>query len=318
MTLRKLALSLLVLIAALTAATQWRASVREAAAREAYPPEGQFVEVGGRRVHAVVSGEGPDLVLIHGSSGNTRDFTMTLAGRLAESYRVIVFDRPGLGWSDRLPRGAEGIAEQAAHLRAAAQSLGAERPLVLGQSYGGAVALAWALDHPDATSGLITVSGPSHPWDSDLPWLYKVNSSPLGSALAVPLITAFVPQSYVADSTEEVFAPQPMPEGYMRSIGAGLSLTRSALRANAMHRRTLKAEIAAMAPRYDTLTVPFEIVHGTADTIVGLSIHAEPMLEDAVTANLTRLEGIGHMPHHVAQTPVTEAINRAATRAGLR
>ena len=126
----------------------------------------------GQRVHALVQGEGPDLVLIHGSSGNLRDFTYDMVGPLSERYRVIAFDRPGLGYSDPIsPEGAS-LSEQAAVLVAAARQLGAERPIVLGQSLGGAVALAWAVEHPDSLSALVTVSGVAYPWDTGLGLYY--------------------------------------------------------------------------------------------------------------------------------------------------
>jgi len=79
-----------------------RASEREVAAEQGWPPEGQILDLGGRQVHAVVMGQGPDVVLIHGASGSTRDFTFGFAETLAHSYRVIILDRPGLGYSGRL------------------------------------------------------------------------------------------------------------------------------------------------------------------------------------------------------------------------
>ena len=94
----------LLLIAAVTvAAVQWRAYQREARARVATPPVGQILDIDGVKVHAQVMGEGPDLVMIHGASGNLRDFTFSFAERLTDRYRVVLFDRPGLGWTDRLP-----------------------------------------------------------------------------------------------------------------------------------------------------------------------------------------------------------------------
>ena len=88
---------------ALAGATAWQARAREAAAESAYPPAGQFVTVAGRRVHALVRGTGPDLVLIHGASGSLRDFSFELVDQLARDFRVIALDRPGFGWSDPLP-----------------------------------------------------------------------------------------------------------------------------------------------------------------------------------------------------------------------
>ena len=134
----------------------------------------------------------------------------------------------------------------------------------------------------------------------------------------VPAITALVGENRITDAVESVFDPQAMPRGYAQHIGAPLSLTRAALRANARHRATLKSEIRAMIPRYDALDLPVEIVHGTADTTVSIALHAEEMVAQVPTARLTRLEGIGHMPHHVAADDVAAAVDRAARRAGLR
>ena len=303
--------------ATLVGAVSLTACSREQQVEAAYPPQGQFVTVDGVRLHAVVSGRGPDLVLIHGASGSLRDFTFSLMPRLARDYRVIAIDRPGLGWSAPA-EGAEKLAVQATLLRDAARQLGADRPLVLGQSYGGAVALSWALTHPQSLAGLITVSAPSHPWDTGLPPLYRVTSNPVGQAVAVPLISAMVPDGYLSDAITNVFAPQTPPEGYLEHFGPRMSARPMALRANAVQRRALKSQIRAMSPQYGRITAPVEIVHGTADGIVGFKIHAEPLARDLPNARLTALPGIGHMPHHVAQDQVVAAIHRAAARAGLR
>jgi len=296
-----------------------RASEREAEAERAFPPEGRFVTVEGQRVHAVVRGSGPDLVLIHGLSGNLRDFTFSMVDRLAERYRVIAFDRPGLGYSDPLPADANTLVDQARVLSQAAAELGAPRPLVLGQSYGGAVALAWATTQPENYSGLVLVSAVSQTWPDGLPFFYKVTSSTLGAKLAVPLITAFVSDGTVENALAEVFEPQTAPDGYSEHIGAGLTLRRETMRANADQRAGLKSEVEALVPFYPRIARPVEIVHGTADRIVGPNVHAVPLSQQIPDAGLTLLPGIGHMPHHVAQDAVVEAIDRAAGRvAGTR
>ncbi|MFB9150521.1 alpha/beta fold hydrolase [Roseovarius ramblicola] len=310
---------LLLTAAALAALTLWKARVHEARAEAEWPPQGQFVTVEGTRVHAVVMGPGdaPDLVLIHGASGNTRDMTFDLAPALAGAFRVIVFDRPGLGHGERIGRGGATITQQAALLQQAAAKLGADRPVVLGHSYGGAVALAWAVTRPDALSALVSVAGAAKPWDSALPPLYKVLSHPVLGPLAAPVLTAWVPDSYVETAVSEIFAPQDPPEGYLSHVGTGLTLRRETLRENARQRAGLLAQIEALHTRYAEIEVPAEIVHGTADTTVGLSIHARPLAAEVPGATLTSLDGIGHMPHHAAMTAVIAAIHRAATRAGL-
>ncbi|WP_370228956.1 alpha/beta fold hydrolase [Cognatishimia sp.] len=306
------------LIAAFVAVTLWRAARNEAASELHAPPLGQIVEVDGHQIHALVKGTGPDLVLIHGSSGNLRDFTFSLVDQLSDRYRVIVFDRPGLGYSDPVnPKGAS-IFEQAAVLQKAAAQLGAEKPIVLGQSYGGSVALAWAVDHPDALSALVTLAAPGKPWDSALPRLYVLNSHPLWGRLLPPVISAWISPQRVAREVEAVFTPQAAPEGYAEHFGTGLTLRRKSLRANALQRAHLLSEIDILSPRLAEISVPMQILHGDVDTTVSLDIHARPMATEISTAELSILPGIGHMPHHVAQSDVLAAIDRAATRAALR
>jgi len=314
----KILISLGVLLALFSALTLWRAARHEARAQSSHPPQGQFLDIGGQRVHAVVMGQGPDLVLIHGASGNTRDMTFRLAPALAARYRVIVFDRPGLGYTDRLPGGPASLSDQAELLSAAAIALGADKPIVVGQSYGGAVALAWAIHHPDRLSALVPVAAASNVWTTPLDPLYRVTSSWWGSTFVVPMITAWVSDTRVANAVEGVFAPQSAPEGYAEHFGPGLSLRRKTLRANAAQRASLLPEITAQAPRYGEISVPTEILHGTADTTVSLSIHSAKLVAQIPGAVLTPLNGIGHMPQHVAVPDIVAAVDRAATRAGLR
>ncbi|WP_425439302.1 alpha/beta fold hydrolase [Roseovarius azorensis] len=314
--------ALVALAACVAILVLWKARAHEARAEAAFPPEGQFLTVDGNRVHAVVmgprDGSVPDLVLIHGASGNTRDMTFDLAPRLARNYRVIVLDRPGLGYTARLNRSGATITEQADLLQRAAAELGAERPIVLGHSYGGAVALAWAVTRPDRIAALVMVAGAAKPWDTGLSAYYRVLSHPVLGPLAIPFLTAFVRDERVEQAVGEIFAPQEPPEGYLEHIGAGLTLRRHSLRANALQRANLLGEIEALHRRYDEISVPTEIVHGRADTTVGLTIHSEPLSRQIAGANLTTLDGIGHMPHHSAPEEVIAAIRRAAVRAGLR
>ena len=306
--------------------TRRKAARREAEAEAAFPPQGEVIDVTfqGRTVpvHAVVRGAGPDLVLIHGASGNLRDWTFAFADRMADRFRVIALDRPGLGYTGRTDPGydhalssaAESPADQAGLLCAACRALGADRPLVVGHSFGGAVALAWAVHHPQAVRGLVLVAAASNRWKGGLGPLYAVNASALGGAAVVPLLTAFAPDRRLEDITRAIFAPDPVPPGYDAHVGAQLTLRRSALRANARQVNGLKPYIVEMERHYPALTLPIESIHGTADTIVPAAIHAEPFARMVPQTNLTLLDGIGHMPHHAAPEAVEAAILRAHDR----
>jgi len=306
---------LIIAVVTLTGATLFKARNNERLAEASYPPDGQFVDVEGVQVHAVVRGTGPDLILIHGSSGSTRDFTFSLLDRLATNYRVIAFDRPGLGYTEMIE--SPTIARQAALLQKAAAQLGAEKPIVLGQSYGGSVALAWAVNHPDNLAALVALATPSQVWTTPLSGFYRTMSHPIAGPVFAAGLAAWVSEERVTQAVESVFAPQTAPEGYGSYFGPRLTLRRSSLRANAVQRANLLDEIKALSKRYHRISAPTEILHGDVDTTVGLDIHSRPLSQQIEAANLTILPGIGHMPHHAAEDDIIAAIHRAANRAGL-
>ena len=326
MALRAILILLAGLIATVYLLSLWRAEARRVAIEAAFPPEGQILDVDGVPVHAVVMGEGPDLVLIHGAGGNVRDFTQGFAQGLADRYRVIVFDRPGLGYTGRTDPAytraftarAESAAEQAALLQAAAAQLGADKPIVLGHSYGGAVALAWAVYHPENIAAVVNVGGVAMPWPGTLGAFYTVNGSTFGGALLAPLVAAWAPESRIEGAIPSIFAPNPVPEGYTENVGAQLLVRKDSFRANARQVNSLRPHVVEQANHYPGLTLPIELVHGAADDTVPLAIHAEPLSTIAQDANLTVLDGVGHMPHHADRQSIYAAIDRAAERAGLR
>jgi pimeloyl-ACP methyl ester carboxylesterase len=296
-----------------------RIAAREAGAEAAFPAQGYLIPVGEGRIHAVMQGEGRDVVLIHGASGNTRDFTFAFSGQLvAAGFRVTAFDRPGLGWSSNLGNAGISPMAQARAIAEAARELGITSPIILGQSYGGAVTLAWALTAADILppAALVLVAAAAMPWQGGLGFRYDMLSSRLGLATALPLATAFASEALIAREIEAIFAPEPVPDGYARYIGAELTLRRAAMRANLLQVAGLKPHLQALSPGYGELSLPVEMINGSADLIVPPAIHAEPLVALLPNAALEMIEGAGHMPHHTRSAKVIAAILRAAARSG--
>lgn len=301
-----------------------QATAREAEITARHPPTGQFVQVDSRDVHVVVTGTGPDLVLIHGAGGSSRDFTVGLVNKLKDKYRVFAVDRPGFGWSERqsemlegaLTVEAESPIQQARHLAEAVRQLGARRPIVLGHSYGAAVAMGWGLE--ESAAGLVIVSGATMPWPGEIDWTYRVLGSVTGGALLPRLITAAISRQYVSNTLESVFQPQDPPDNYLLNAGVMMATRTATLRANARQVKALRPHVVEMSSRYSEIHLPVEILHGTADKTVYPEIHAEPLAKLVPDAQLTLLEDIGHMPHHAVPDDIIAAIDRIATRAGLR
>lgn len=314
--------------AALTGCTT---AQRTASAEKAFPPVGEFVAVTGGKVHYLRAGSGPELVLLHGAGGNIRDWTFDLFDRLAETYTVTAFDRPGLGYTDRVPgietgptaTDGDSPQAQAKMLREAADKLGIVDPVVAGHSFGGIVALAWANagldeDAPHNARALVSFAGVSMPWPDDIGAYYTVNGSAIGGAVVIPLIAAIAPDNVIEGSVESVFAPNPMPEGYNEHIGPRLTLRPDSFRANVRQVNTLYPHVVEMSQRYPELTLPIEVLHGLEDKTVPIDVHSNELIKIVPTVSITELPGVGHMPHHTDPDAAIAAIDRAMARAGLR
>lgn len=295
------------------AALAMRAAAAPARAEARHPPVGRFVTVEGLRIHWAEAGEGPPVVLIHGASGNLRDFTFSLMGRLAaQGVRAIAFDRPGFGYSERqAERGWEPVA-QARLLRAAAGAIGAARPVVVGHSWGGAVAMAWAVAAPQDVAGVAVLAGATHPWGGDAGLLYRLGATPVVSALVGGAARLLIDPEAPDALLRRIFAPDPVPPGYGAHVGVGLALRPATFRANALDLNNLNAALTAQAPLYAGLPVRLEVVHGAADRTVWPGVHAEPLARAVPGARLTLPPGVGHMPHHAAEDVCAAAILRLA------
>lgn len=270
------------------------------------------VEVDGVPIHLARTGRGRPVCLIHGASGNLNDMTFRLAPALADRYEVIAVDRPGHGLSGLPPGGGASIGAQAALLRGALARVGVERALLVGHSYGGSVALAWAVDAPGSLSALVLLATPSQVWEGGL----GLTNDLLASALTGPTLAHALPRlvtrGFAERTLETVFAPQTPPDGYLAHLDLDLVLRPASLRENARQLVALKEELRPMIPAYPHLGVPVEIVHGEADRTVGLAIHSAPLARQIPRARLTRLAGIGHMLHQVVTRQVVERIDEAA------
>ena len=276
-------------------------------------PVGDVRLVDGVPIHFQRMGRGRPVCLIHGASGNLNDMTFRLGPALAEGFEVIAFDRPGHGLSGVPSGGGVSIQAQAALLRKAAAGLGVQNPIVVGHSYGGSVALAWAVDAPTTVAGLVLLAAPSQVWQGGL----GLTTDLLASAISGPLLASLVPHlvtdRFVTSALSGVFAPQPVPQSYLQHLNLSLVLQPGSLRENARQLAALKEQLRPMVATYPGLRMPVEIVHGEADRTVGLEIHSAVLASQIPRARFTRLPGIGHMLHQVATGEAAAAVQRAVS-----
>jgi pimeloyl-ACP methyl ester carboxylesterase len=123
--------------------------------------ESQYIEAGGVRLHAVIGGDGPPLLLIHGWPETWYAWRLLMPA-LARDFRVIAVDQRGRGLSDK-PAGGYDTGTLANDLVAAMDALGHERFAVVGHDTGFAIAYALASDHPDRVERAALADIPGSP-----------------------------------------------------------------------------------------------------------------------------------------------------------
>ena len=149
----------------------------------------RFVDVDGVRVHYQEAGDpkAPALVLIHGFASSTLVWSKVFLKLAEAGYRVIALDMLGYGYSAKPRNGEYTIAGQAKLLMRLLDALGIPRAVIIGSSYGGAVAATCALDYPERVEKLVLVGAVSN----NRPLAYKlmrVFGSPVVGDVVSPLL----------------------------------------------------------------------------------------------------------------------------------
>jgi pimeloyl-ACP methyl ester carboxylesterase len=261
----------------------------------ALPPMGRFVDVPGARLHVVDKGQGQPLLLIHGLAGQLCHYTYGVVDALATQYRVIAVDRPGSGYSVRSPDASATLGAQADMMAALITALKLERPVVVGHSLGGAVALALAQRHPQQVAALALLAplthAPSHvsPAFKGLliaqPWLRRL----IAWTLALPAMMAQREQLLSL-----VFGPDAVPRDYATRGGGLLSVRPSQFIAASTDLAALPQDLPGMVERYAGMQLPVSVLYGRDDRILSPAEQGEALVAKLPGATMKLVDG-GHM-----------------------
>jgi pimeloyl-ACP methyl ester carboxylesterase len=285
-------------------------------AERAVPANGSFVTVDGNRIHYVESGEGRPILMIHGLGGTLHQLRRPLMEEFGEGYRLIAIDRPGSGYSTR-GEGLDGrLAEQARQTVRFIETLGLEKPLLVGHSLGGAIALAVALDYPDTISGLALIAPLTH-YEEEPPEEFRslAITSPLrrriiANTVALPLAVKNAPKTL-----EFVFGPQQPPEDYAIAGGAMVGLRPGHFYATSTDLVAVRHDLPRQQTRYGELALPVGILFGTEDRVLNYERQGLAMQGKVAGLDLEIVNGIGHMPQYAITAQVVAFIRRIAERA---
>jgi pimeloyl-ACP methyl ester carboxylesterase len=302
-----IAVSVAGMVAALTVSALVNRLIAKKAERD-NPPRGTFVEVDGVRLHYIERGQGEPLVLLHGNGSMIQDFVSSgLLDKAAHKYRVIAFDRPGFGYSERprLTIWTPGV--QADLIGKALGQIGISQAIVFGHSWGTSVAIALALKRPKLVTRLILASGYYYPtvrsdvifsWQA-IPGLSDIISHTLSPILARIMWPALM---------HKIFGPSAVPKKF-DGFPKEMALRPSQLRASAAESALTIPGAFALHKDYASLTVPVAIIAGEDDKLVDTDKQSVRLHRDISQSTLRRIPGVGHMVHQSATDAVMAAID---------
>ena len=122
---------------------------------KAKPVESRVATIEGKKLHYLIAGQGPALILLHGYTQTSRMWR-PLIGKLKEKFTVIAPDLPGIGDSD-IPKDGCDMKTAAIRIHALAKSIGVTKARVVGHDIGLMVAYAYAAQFPTEVEKLVVM-----------------------------------------------------------------------------------------------------------------------------------------------------------------
>jgi pimeloyl-ACP methyl ester carboxylesterase len=271
----------------------------------------QTVVVDGTRLAFHQMGQGPDVLLLHGGMGSAEDFER-LFPLLAVGQRLTAVDRPGFGGSES--RGEDHTISGNARLIAGlVRALGLARPVVVGHSHGGGVALRLAADAPELVGGLVLLAPAAYPSPDPPALLDRVTALPvLGEGLAA-WVGPLVAPRMIRDTLVASLGPDVgrVPPDFV-TWRTELWTNPRSLTTHARQNLTDPAELAALAPRYPELALPVVAMWCDEDPYEGGALDTARLAGELPRARETRLVGCGHYVQYGRPEAVIQAISSLA------
>lgn len=272
----------------------------------------RFIRAAGRRWHVQQMGDGPQMLLLHGTGASTHSYR-GLAPLLAERHRVTLLDLPGHGFSDPLPYRrlslpgmAETVGELCARLEVSPQ-------IVVGHSAGAAVAIRMTLDGAVAPRAIVSLNGALLPiWTGFAAQLFSSAAKLLATNPIAPWLFARRARDPAAVERLLRGTGSAIPDQDVRlyrRLAAAPSHVAGALGMMAGW------DLKTFARDLSRLDTPLTLVAGERDGMVPPS-SADEAARLAPHARVVRLKGLGHLAHEEAPERIRDLIEEVAAEPG--
>jgi len=250
------------------------------------------------------------VLLIHGSPGSLEDWA-AMTGELAKTHRVTAYDRSGQGYSE--PSGTSATYQHHAEVaRALIDALKLHDVVVVGHSYGGATALALAVQHPTAVRGYVVVDSTVYPRAAKVDALYEILALPVVGVGVARLVGSFVGRRKLRAGIDHNFRGQRPAEGFY-ALREEIWLQPKVNHALADERVHADASLRELSAHYGEIAAPLVIVGQAEDPERRLML--ERLHGNVHGSQLTLVPGTGHYIQFQRPDAIAAAIDAVSSGA---
>jgi pimeloyl-ACP methyl ester carboxylesterase len=286
---------LFIVLVALVVAGLFFTSKIDKGIEQSFSPSGKLTTVSGGIIHWHVKGKGPNLVLIHGLLGNSKNFG-ELADILSDDFTVYSIDRPGSGFSSRYGHTSATFEQQSKMIIEWMDKENIDKAALVGHSMGGGISLRLALDAPSRISSvslLCPLTTPLKGGAGPLTMLYIPNDpirKTVSSAFASPLRVKFGQKQ-----VNQIFHPEAVPDDFAVNGGGILALHSRSFYEGSRDTVSAQGSLHRQKTRYNEITCPVGVLYGQDDAILDPDQHTRAVVDKLPNAKAHTLKGAGHM-----------------------
>jgi magnesium chelatase accessory protein len=271
-----------------------------------------FIDAAGLRWHVQMMGQGPMLLLVHGTGASTHSWR-DLAPRLAQHFSLLLLDLPGHGFTSAMKNGAQTLPGMAAAIGELLRTLALAPALAVGHSAGAAIVARMCIDRHITPAALVAINGVLLPLNG----VAGVIFSPLARLLA---LNPLVPRAFAWRARDPAALRRLVDSTGSTLDARGLALYGQLVADPAHVAGTLAMmtwwDLRPMREALRTLNVPVLLLTGGSDRTVppAESARAAVQIKDA---QLVDLPGLGHLAHEEQPELVAAEIERFARAQGI-
>lgn len=267
--------------------------------------DGKHVEVEGVKLRVLQTGEGPDVLFLHGSIGSLEDFEPVLS--LIKNYRVITFDRIGHGYSE-LPSVPANIQSNAHYASALIENLQLKDVIIVGHSYGGSIALKMAINQDPNIKALVLIAPASKP-STTRAIEHLFSNKYIGKGL-LRILRPVIAEDMLREGLMTSLLPNQdsVPAGFIESRltmwnETGILFTRTQQTA------VVNQELSDMLPQYATIKVPVIVLLGEQEAHEDIYEGSQELSVAIPGAQLQLVTGAGHYLQYREPAAIAQAIS---------